>query len=154
MTLWEMMRDRVATVMQTVNATASHLFKETPLGIDVRQLPLSIFDGAYSLEFRGYPAVHPEVNTTVDVDVDVRINVAFVFNLAEQYDDATETIINDKREYTRAVNDILSIVLAMQTSPLFAGVEFKGATNIEIQPANEFLGVCGIDFTLSTGVTP
>jgi hypothetical protein len=154
LTIWEQMRERVAAVMIVVNASASHIFKETPAGIDVRSLPLSVFDGAYSLEFRGFPVLGQEVNGKVEVDVNVRINIAFLFNIAAQYDDATGTLTNDKREYTRAINDLLTICLAMQVSTEFEGVDFLGTTPFEGNELNDQMGVCGIDYTLSTTVTP
>lgn len=154
LTLWGMVRDRIATVMQTVNASASHLFRETPMGIDVRSLPLSVYDGAYSVEFRGYTRVGQEINTTQEVDVQVRINVGFLFNVAEQYDETTDTVVNDKREYNRAVDDVLSIITNVMVSPLFEQVEFVGTTPMETQDNADNFAVVGIDFILSTRVTP
>lgn len=154
--VWAAVRTRIANIIQSVNHVTSRVYRETPGGIDVRRMPLSIFDGLYSVEFRGFPRVGMEVNTMQEIDVTVRLNVAYLFNLAERYDsNATPPgVVNDKGEYNNAVNDLLRIINAVMVSQEFEDVEFIGTGPFEFMEENDNFAVVGIDFTLSTTVTP
>lgn len=149
---WGLVRTRFATIFQELNGVTSRLYRETPDGLDVRRNPVSIFDGAYSLEFRGYPRIGMEVNTQQEVDVNVRVNLAFLMNMMERI--KAGEVVNDKAEYNTAVNDVLKIINAAMTSGEFEEVAFIGTTPIEFQEENQNFGVIGIDLMLSTTVTP
>lgn len=148
-----MVRARVAEVMAAVNVTTKTVFVETPADVSVERLGVGRYDGAYSVEMRGFPSVNLAVNGQTGIDVSTRINVGFVINQHEKPDDLTDARTNDKSDYTRAVNDVMRVVLAMMQSTAFDDVAFAGAGPLEFIDGDTF-ATCDIDFILSTTVTP
>ncbi len=160
-TYWDTYRAFIARVFDDIINNNSHnRFKETTLGTNLMKLPLSKFNGAYSIEFVGVEKVDMQTGSSqIWYDTIIKLNLGFIVNQVERIGGMTGSLSNAKTEYNNAANDILYIIQRLLIedrggNEAFESIEFRGTSGLEQQDAQQNFFLCSLEFMFRLRVVP
>lgn len=159
--IWQTLLDDFVELMEVdIEPTRYNPFHHTTSGLDITLLPETIWNGAYSIEFGGIPQINAEINNLMQFTTDVRLRVGFVINSEAVADpnSGSTTPVNDKTDYSHAVEDIFLIIKKRLDPTTYAGVldyvSFVSASPLTFLNGTENYAYCDITFRVGKWVTP
>jgi hypothetical protein len=157
MSIWQTMLDDFVELIEVDLLNGLHNdIHHTPSGLSVEQLPDTIMNGAFSVEFNGITQVNRDVNAWIWFSSDVKMRVAFVLNQEAKSDPnaATNDPVNNKEDYSNAVEDIYAIIKKRMDPTTYEGVldsvDFVSCSNLVFILGTE--NYCYCDITFRVGV--
>jgi hypothetical protein len=127
-------------------------FFHTYSGADVTLLQDTSINGAFALEFSGFSQAERDINGWLTLVGDVTLRLSFKINSEAVADPnaATDDPVNDKADYSNAVEDITAIIAKRLDPTTYTGVldsvELLNAGGLVFTNETENYAYCNITF--------
>ena len=159
--IWQTLLDDFVELMEVdIEPYRYTAFHHTTSGLDILLLPDTTIHGAYSIAFDGIPAVNIELNPMMQFQTNVRMRVGFVINSEAVADpnSGSTTPVNDKTDYSHAVEDLFLIIKTRLQPATYEGVldfvSFVSCSGLTFLNGTENYAYADITFTVGKWVTP
>ena len=153
MSIWQTILDDFVELLEVDCAPTLYNSMHHPTsGLDILKLPDTTLNGAYSIEFNGISEALRDINPYITFTSDVKLRIGFVINSEAKADPdaATTDPVNDKVDYSQAVEDIFLIIKKRLDVTTYIGVldfvSFVSCSNLVFQNDTENYAYCDIIF--------
>lgn len=159
MSVWvDKVRANMTRLMTSdIIATAHNTFTETKGPASLISDPTSVSNGSYSVQSRGV-TVDLELNPTMAFTYQTNLRLGFKLNPRERWDEDERAVVNDKRDYNNAIEDIELIIQKALTPTLYGGLleqmEIINIGPLEYRDETETFATCDLVFGCRGRITP